>query len=405
MDLPTLTTAIRQPKAGRLVAVDIARLVALLGIVFVHTQLANLADLEGISKAFYIFGNSVCPAIFAILTGLSMGISASRRATTGPLLFTALLLWRALILAAMGFYLATENSAIAIILVNLAVLGLLGAPLAKLSTRSLAILLAAWVMLVPQISFMVRPKLPLFDGYSPLFSNLLSSPFEFFSGLLFTGYYPLVNWLAYFMVGLILYRLPLHQWAYSLKLAATGVVGYLIVGWASNLAWRAAVQDLPESYPGEWSETIRNSQLGLHGTVPTDEKAWLLTSVPHSGTTPYLLLTILGSVAVIASAFLIWRAAQKQEWAFKVLQPISLAGGITFSLYSLHVLSLGPSNPLSFLPNSYGAQILMILVVGGLCGLLRLRGPLEAVSSLGATTIAALGRKSWQDNGDRTVSH
>ena len=61
----------------------------------------------------------------------------------------------------------------------------------------------------PVLSQVVRPHLPA-RGYASPYFDQLDQPVQFLSELTFTGYYPVVPWLAYLLVGIGVGRMDLH---------------------------------------------------------------------------------------------------------------------------------------------------------------------------------------------------
>ena len=187
---------------------------------------------------------------------------------------------RALLIAALGLLLAELDSGLAVILTYYGVLFLLGLLFVGLRARTLALLAAAWVVLAPIASHLIRPELPQRGFASPAFDQL-GDPGQLASELLLTGYYPVFPWLAYLLAGMALGRCDLRDRRLLVALAAGG----LALATLATLVSRALV-DPAVSDP---------HVLGMHGTTPADgDWSWLLLVAPHSAT-PFDLAQTIGS--------------------------------------------------------------------------------------------------------------
>jgi hypothetical protein len=107
--------------------------------------------------------------------------------------------------------------------------------------------------------------------------------------------------------------------------------------------------------------------------VPTGTPWWLAVRAPHTGTTPDLLMTA-GSACVLLAVCLV--VADLAPGTCRVLFG---AGGMTLTLYSLHVLSRAEGLWDADGWPTYLGQVAAVLVIGAAYALARRRGPLEVV--------------------------
>lgn len=301
-------------------------------------------------------------ALFAVLAGVSLALmTGGPDPVRGPerAQGAVRLVVRALLIAGVGLWLGGLDSGLAVILAYYGVLFLLGVPFLALGSRALLGLAAAWALAAPVLSHLVRPALPERGYASPSFEQLGQAPGRLLAELFLTGYYPAVVWLAYLLLGIGIGRLALRdRWTQ---------------GWLTYAGVMVAVaaQLLAEQLPPE-----ENAQ-DYHGTTPTDGWRVLLVADPHSGTTLDLLTTG-GSAAAVIGGCLLLLGRVPTPWE-RVLAVGFGAGAMSLTLYSLHVLLRTPDRwPGDHGPDAFARHVAVVLVVGGVFALLRLRGPLEA---------------------------
>ena len=350
---------------GRLVGLDVARCLALLGMVATHV-LDERTPAGDLATSQWLAGGRAS-ALFAVLAGVSLGLM-----TRAPLPGRALA-WRsagvagrAVLIAALGLVLGGLDSGLAVILTYYGVLFVLGLPFTLLGVRALLPLTVAWVALAPVVSHLVRPHLPERGFESPTFAQL-AEPAQLASELLLTGYYPAVPWLAYLLAGLVLSRIDLRD-ASLLGALAVGGLGTAVL--ATQVS-RTLVD------PAIASENAT----GMYGTTPADgDWNWLLVVAPHSGTPFDLAQTIGSAVLVIACCLLVERLLPRA--ATYVLAVVFGAGTATLTLYSLHVVMRTPEVWPPEVPSTYLSHVVVLLVIGAGLRLLGRRGPLETVAGL-----------------------
>lgn len=352
----------RGPSPDRLVGIDVARCIALLGMVATHVLLEFTPEGDLTFSQWLAGGRA--SALFAVLAGVSLALMTGRR---DPLhgqdraLASAGLAIRALMIAVLGLVLAALDSGLAIILTYYGVLFLLGLPFLALRARSLALLAAAWVVLAPIASHLVRPELPPRGFESPAADQLVD-PGQLASELLFTGYYPAIPWLAYLLAGMALGRCDLRD----RRLLSALAVGGLSLAIIATLVSRALVD------PGVSDLYAR----GMFGTTPADgDWSWLLLVAPHSATPFDLAQTIGSALFVIAVCLLLERALPVAGRTF--LAVLFGAGTMTLTLYSLHVVLRTPDVWPPDDPRSYDLHVFVLLAIGAVFVAFGRRGPLE----------------------------
>lgn len=358
----------------RLVGLDVARCLALLGMVAAHVLAQRTADGRLAWHTWLVEGRS--SALFAVLAGVSLVLLSRRASRLG-------LAVRALLVAAWGLVLGELDSGLAIILTNYGLLFLLGLPFLRLRARTLFAWAAAWVVLAPVASQLLRPHLPDRGAASPELGQL-AHPGHLVSELLVTGYYPCLTWMAYLLLGLAVGRCDLRSRSVQTGLLGGGAAVALVTFVASRAlteqAW-VLRRLLPEA--ARYGDVSTADALvdaisgGLHGTTPAGGSwAWLLVVAPHSGTPFDLLETGASAALVIGLCLLVVDVVgRRTERAVAVVLG---AGTMTLSLYSLHVVMRTERVWPAEQPSSFGWHVLVLLSVGALFVALRTRGPLEA---------------------------
>lgn len=111
------------------------------------------------------------------------------------------------------------------------------------------------------------------------------------------------------------------------------------------------------------------------GATPTDSWWYLVVATPHSGTSPDLLHTVGTSLAVLGACLLVAAAGR---W---LVAWLAAAGGMTFSLYSAHVLALTAGWGLDDRPTLLAWHVAAAIVIGLAWRSLVGRGPLEVLAA------------------------
>ncbi len=358
-------------EGSRLVGVDVARCLALLGMIATHVVEAR--DPDGSLSALQWLAGGRASALFAVLAGVSLALVTGRRTPpTGSTWLRASLAIavRAVLVATIGLLLGGLETGIAIILTYYGMLFLLGLPFLGLHARPLLLLAVGWAVLAPVVSHLVRPDLPARQFSSPALDQL-SDPGRLVSELLFTGYYPAVPWLAYLLLGLGLGRLDLARHAVQVRIAVTGLVVAVGATLLSGvLAREAGFTDLQlDRFAG-----------GKFGQTPTDRWDWLLLVSPHS-TTPFDLLQTGGSAAFVLGGCLLLVALVRSvaPTGERVVAVVFGAGAMTLSLYTLHVVMRTDDVWPPERADTYLWHVLVVLWIGSIYTALRHRGPLERI--------------------------
>jgi hypothetical protein len=357
------------------VGLDVARCLALIGMIATHALVATTADGDVTVVQQVAGGRSA--ALFAVLAGTSMALMSGR---TEPVVGTAAtrvsarLTVRALLVMALGLVLGGLPTSIAVILTYYGVMFCLGVPFLRMRAAPLFVLAGIGLAAGPVVSQALRPHLPA-PSYDSPHLTMLVRPLHLLGELLVTGYYPAVTWMPYLLAGIAVGRLALRERRTASLLLLAGAVAALLAKWFSGLLLaRPEVYDaLLRTYPSSRDPAVLDRALehGLYGTTPTGSWWWLAVSAPHSGAPPDLLHTIGTSLAVIGLCLLLAPLAPR---LFAVAFG---AGAMTLTLYSVHVLLRVPPLWSTDSATSFGRHVVLVLVVGAAFRLLGRSGPLE----------------------------
>lgn len=272
----------------RLHGLDLARALALIGMMAAH-----LGPIHPVTRGY--------PSVlFAVLAGVSMGIISAR--ATGDLSVTRFrLLLRGVVLLGLGTVLSLVQTGIVEVLTVIGVSYVLLLPVVTWRIRRLAVLLAALVV--------GGPLLVAADNYfviqwgDPGVAELL------------TGVYPLLAWLAYMLVGLLIHRLAGET--------AAGAAGRQVWLSATGLALLVGTQLIIELTDFRVGPNDILNPIGAY-----------LQGKPHSGG----LLDVLGAAGaammVIGVCLLACRATAV-VWAS---YPLRALGSMSLTVYITHVL-------------------------------------------------------------------
>lgn len=367
---------------GRLVGLDVARCLALLGMMATHVVGKRTPD--GDLTWAYALAGGRASALFAVLAGVSLALM-SGRTEPGSIRggerwsVAAGLAARAALIALIGLALGGLDSGLAVILTYYGVLFALGIPFLVLRARSLALLAAGWLVAAPALSHLSRPRLPERGWDSPRFADL-AEPGQLLSELLVTGYYPVLPWLAYLLAGMAIGRTDLRNPRVGALLAGGGaglaVAGFGLSRWFTA---QAGVRDALGFRGRDHDELLDRLSDGLSGTPPPDGAwHWLLVVAPHSAT-PFDLAHTIGCAAAVVGGCLLLVALASRATE-RVLAVLFGAGTMTLTLYSLHVVMRTPVVWPDEEPGALVWHVLVVLGIGALTVTLGRRGPLETIA-------------------------
>ncbi|MFN8190951.1 MAG: heparan-alpha-glucosaminide N-acetyltransferase domain-containing protein [Nocardioidaceae bacterium] len=384
---------------GRIVGLDMARWLALVGMIATHALRPVEASGHATLVESVAAGRS--SALFAVLAGVSLALmSGGPRPLSGPELrsVAAGLAVRAVLIGIVGLLLAGLGTLIAIILTYYAVLFVAGLPFLRLRARTLAVLAGVWIVAGPLLSHLIRPALaaqglPEVNVASPRFVDL-ERPLNLLVVVVFTGWYPVFTWLAYLLLGLALGRSRLDRVRTALAVlgsgAALAVAASTVSDWLLARPGAFTALGVTMVSPPARDDLVATLELGLTGTTPTGSTWWLAIDAPHSGTPLDLALTGGSALAVIGACLLVTRLAPR------VFAVVFGAGAMPLTLYCVHIVLRTPGLLDDDSPAVFWLHVLTVTLIGSWFRSLGLKGPLEAVvaRASGVVRRTVAGRES-----------
>lgn len=391
------------PAAGRVRGVDAARGLAVLGMVAVHVGHASAPD--GTPSWEYLAFAGLSSAAFVVVAGVSLALSwpgpdassGSFPTTAARSRRTARLLLRAGLLFLLGLLLGLLDAPVAVILCHYGVLFALAPPLLRLRTREALAAGVAWTLLGPVAVFAAttlgwfslgRNALSvegrLWD--SPVPADLLQ-PDVLGLDLLLTGYYPVLSWGGFLLLGIGLGRALEAARATgpggggpvtaaeaapaaggesvaasvpggAVAVAARRMLAAGAAAWAVGAAlWlllprRAEVLDRVTAATGLPADALRSALLtGEHNIVwLIPDPLWLALAVPHGGGVGEALRVAGAATAVLGLCVLLAdrraSAARLSPAGMSTARASGTGASATGRLTSLRLTSLRLTAPL-----------------------------------------------------------
>ena len=330
---------------SRVVAVDVARGVALIGMMAAHVL------------PYWTIAYGRAAALFAFLAGVGVALVSGgehlEKARPRSELSVSLAI-RAVFLLTLGLLLGWMAPLALVILPYYAVLFVFAIPFLRMRIRPLIGCALVAALLVPVVVHLMLDHLPsgertLVD--QPDFS-WLAHPWPLFTALAVTGIYPALPWMAYLLSGMAVGRSRLREARTAWVLVGVGVVlavgsfavSWLMLGPAGGLGHIVNDAALPRDHPAYLHSvvargpiTVRDTfRLEGYGTVPSTSWWWLALAGPHTSTPFDLVHTVGTSLLVLGSALLLVRLRVVRA----ALTPLAAAGSMTLTLYTLHLVAL-----------------------------------------------------------------
>jgi uncharacterized membrane protein len=401
------------PPRERILGVDAARGLALLGMMAVHALYET--DAAGNATWTSVLAGGKSAALFALLAGVGIAFTTGRRRvplrSDRALPTAAALVVRGLAVGLVGLALGGNDPAVAaVILAYYALLFVAAVPLVFLGRRTLLALGAVLTVGVPFVSQALRAHLPVATGMNPSFTWLVGDPAGMLTELAVTGYYPVLSWLPYLCVGLAVGRMRLSSARTAAALAAVGVALAVTATVVSDRLMESALPRILGASAGADPATVHEAlTVGPDGVTPTTTWWWLAVDTPHSSTPLDLALTIGVALAVLGVALLADHVRRPRlRAALDVVRaPLAAAGGMTLTFYVLHVLFINSDFDVYGPTTGYLIQVVAVLLLGWGWRATAGRGPLEAaVTALSRRAARAVARAvDRRGTHERAVRH
>ncbi|MCX2732725.1 heparan-alpha-glucosaminide N-acetyltransferase domain-containing protein [Saccharopolyspora sp. NFXS83] len=373
---PSEAREVEAPPPARLIGVDVARGLAVLGMFAAHVGPPGWLHT-------LVAGRSA--ALFAVLAGLSIALlsggSAPIAGTRSRVVLRIAI--RAVVLFVLGLALSALQAPVMVILTSYGVLFLLSIPVLRWRATALAVLAAVFAVAGPLVSFFIRQGMGQATefGATPGFDDFgsLAGIGTAFQNILLTGAYPVLTWIPFVLAGMALGRLELR--AVRGRIAVIGA-GLALLGYGGS--WLAmtvfggrdrVVELMGGALPPEMVDMLLSTGFGA---VPTTDPVFLLSAGAHSGS-PFEIIGATGSALLVVGVCLFVERTG-------VLLPVASVGALALTAYAGHIVALAAvgTSRLGPIREAWPWIPLLVLVVSTLAiattwRALLGRGPLERV--------------------------
>ncbi|WP_433285900.1 heparan-alpha-glucosaminide N-acetyltransferase domain-containing protein [Pseudonocardia sp. CA-142604] len=389
------------PRSSRVIGVDVARGVALFGMLATHV--VAVVNEKGDPTTATVVAAGRSAATFVLIAGVGLAFISGGRHVVQGVERTAVaggLVVRALLIGAIGLALGVLAPLTNVegILPFYALLFLLAIPLIGLPPRVLAGVAAGLIVLGPVVLVATAPLgLPYArTELDPSFGVLVQDPLGLLVQLLVTGEYPLLVYLAYLCAGLAIGRLDLTSRRVGWWLLGGGVALAVAARSASALLLYplGGLDALLSTAASDVSTLLWEAQVLLAEAQSPISWWYLALPAPHSHTPVDLLHTLGSAGAMLGAALLLTRVPV----VARALSPVAAAGAMALTLYSAHLVLLATG-----VLRDQPAALYLVMVLGAMAFAVVWRrwigqGPLERIvaAAAGATRrhlAARLGRR------------
>ena len=398
--------ATTNPRTGRITGFDVARAIAIVGMMVAHYVEAGTGSGLAASTRDFVDGRAM--PLFMVLGGIGISYLVARSDRPDRDLLT-----RALILFPMGIALQEATTDIAIILQYYAVFFVVATALRHLPTVGL-LPVAAMVMVAGALTKqLVAPELPSYGGWDGF--GVLVDPGLWWSTVL-TGYYPVFPAMAFILVGMWLGRHDPAGRSFAEKLVVVGLVLAFAGSWGgawigdqvgadgvyveaagprldAGLLERYAEEEAltPAEAEAELAERFPATQAGVDGMTrlaadierATPGFRWqrLFDAEGHSQMPAWVIGSTGTSLVAIGVSLIATRAIP--------LRTMTIVGqmALTFYAYQAIVINWTPERPTTDIGTEYLLVAGLTAAFAAFAWLWRLRfrrGPLEALLRIGS---------------------
>lgn len=379
---------------GRLVAIDLARTVAIIGMMAAH--LLAIGQVDGV----LVFLTSGFPStLFAVLGGFGV-FFASRRYLEADRLGAAVLAGcvRGGMVVVVGLVLELlPPHPIAVVLIYFGMAIMVGSVLILIPQIQLAVILGFAAVAVPLVEYWAEARFPTAATHGTLD---YSGPGQFLITSWFTGTYPVATWTIYLGVGIIAARFLLSAASLRVRAAILALAGLLLCAFAQAISeWRVrGIASRLVSTPEDQAEIAAVLRSSGHDTAYVSGWDLLLVADPHSSSTGDIVRTAAAAIVLIAVLVALLGSRSRLP---VVLQPVAVLGSVPLTSYSLHVAMTafwlflsgalvrgGWPEAIAVLHDSFWWQVGVLLVLATALTALGKRGPLETLVSWAARSVA-----------------
>ncbi|MFX0592313.1 heparan-alpha-glucosaminide N-acetyltransferase domain-containing protein [Melissospora conviva] len=371
----------------RLVGIDAARGISLLGMIMLHALYE--ADAAGQPTWSHTAFSGRAAAAFAVLIGVGMTFATGRRQVApraGRPPATALCV-RALCIGAIGLVLGEIDVMLdSVVLPYIGMMILLAIPLTFLPTWAIAGIGVVMATAMPAAVQLWQPHLPEPSLGNITFGYLAESPMAVLSELTLVGFYPALPWLAFLCAGLVIGRLDLNRRRTALLLIAVGSALAVAAATASSLLLQrfgglAQIWAARERSGLSEAETTELLTFGGNGTTPTSTWWWLAVDGRHTGTPVDIVGNAGIAIALLGVMLLAGSLTHPgvRRLVGAVQYPLAAVGSLTLTFYAAHIVFINSDFDNYDATTGCLVQVIAVLVIGLAWKATVGRGPLEGI--------------------------
>lgn len=287
----------------RLEGLDLARYLALVGMVLVNFDVVMVnypLDQNSWSLANFLQGKAA--ALFVVLAGIGFGLSAEHKSWQHTARLTGKKFIFLLILGLLNSFVFQAD-----IIHFYAFYFLFGVFILPLSNRTMYFTIV--ILMVSSVTMIL-----IFDydqgwDWTNYHYKDYWTGYGFFRNLLFNGWHPVIPWLAFLVIGLVLSRIELQKLSTQFKLLLLGGSTFIITTWLSKIL----ISTLQE----------------------TDQQLVLLLDTSPIPPMPLYMISAAGlAVAMVGCCLLAEHPLRK----LRILGLVTPAGRQTLTAYMAHIL-------------------------------------------------------------------
>ncbi|WP_347754225.1 hypothetical protein [Agrococcus sp. ProA11] len=376
--------------SARLIGVDLARLVAVAGMMAAHT----FGGAESTPAAIVALIDGPPSTLFAVLGGVSVTLAGRARLQAGDRAGAIRsTVARGAVVAVLGVLIAPLAGAVYVVLVPFGVAIALTAPLLLARSWLLAALAAVIAVGGGSVVAWASTHLPsLHRGSSEL--GPLESLLAALDDVLLTGVYPALIWLGYLVIGMLAARWLLAARASGTEramLTRLAGIGALLTGIGVAMSELAVLLLTDTVAPGEPSLARDLLLANGYGAAPDEGLLWQALAAPHTGTPADMART--AGIALLAIGLLGLLVQRMSPRTRRTLEPLRAAGGAPLTIYIVHVVgySVAAGALIEAAPtlvtgwSGWALQLAIALAIGALLASSGSRGPFERLVGRAAT--------------------
>lgn len=290
---------------SRVIGVDIARALAIIGMMAVHI---GPTGAEGLPGRLYAIPHGRASLLFVLVAGIGISLlGRSRTRSRGS--FQVTLLWRAVLLLPLGLALQLLDHGASVILQTYALLFVIAIGAEALPDRWLLAASGTAAVIGPAVFLWGSTRLPETFDRNPVRWGEPAG--ELLHGIVLSGPYPLVVWSAPMLFGMWVGRRDLRSRRLAIRLVLVGG----LVAVASLAVSGALAAILARSATSVWLEQ-------------------LVVVTPHSQMPLWLLNGSAVAVAILGVSLLLPAAFER------LARPVVAAGQLALTIYVGHLVVL-----------------------------------------------------------------